>query len=132
MENNNEAAKQEAKEQAKRAGRHTVHAAKNIKEAAKTAAAPAADAVVEGVHELGEEAAEKAKVVERAAKRIDTRVLGWMASDTGQGFLGVAVVVFAGGFAFRKFRAVGKGAEVLKEQVKGNHSVPPSIPDLPQ
>lgn len=129
----NEAAKKAAKEQAKRAGRQTMHAAKNMKNAAKSAAGPAADAVVDGAQALGEEAAEKAKIVENAAKRIDARVLGWMASDTGQGLLGVSVVIFAGAFAARKFRAAGRGAEVLKDQAQGKagHHYRPSNPDIP-
>lgn len=129
---NNEAAKQEAKEKSKRAGREAVHAAKNLKDAAAAAGEVAADAVRDEAHDVAQKAEGTAHDAARVAKRVDAKVLGWVASDTGQGLIGVAVVIFAGTFAANKFRAAKNGAAFLKSQAKADHHIRPSSPDIPQ
>lgn len=88
-----ETEKAHAKDLAARGGRQARHAVRN----GVKATAVAADAIGEDIEEGAE------KVVE-TGKRLSPAALGFMASETGQGFLGIAVAIAASLFAARKFR----------------------------
>lgn len=104
--------KQMAKTHAVRATTQAKHAARNGLKATREVAEGVAEDVVEEAQDQGKKFVGTAQDAAKASKRLSPSVIGFIASETGQGFLGVAVAIGAGMFAAHRFQAA-------KNSVKG-------------
>ena len=97
-----------ASELAKRAGRQGKHAARNAGRATRVAAQPA----LEEVREVAEKIEDVAEETVKHAKRVSPVGLSRLSGNTAQGFMALSVALWAGNFAFGKFRGVYQGRNV--------------------
>jgi hypothetical protein len=104
---------QEAKSRAKTAGTQAKHAARNTGRAAKAAAQAGADVAEDVAEDAAERVEDVAEEAFEAAKRINVGVLGKMSSDTGVGFLALAVCIYSGTVAYAKFRQAASGSSQI-------------------
>lgn len=65
------------------------------------------------VQDVVETAAEQAEEGVETMKRVDPRVLSRISSDTGQGFMALSVAIWAGTFAYNKFRVAYVGRKAI-------------------
>lgn len=104
---------QEAAELAKQAKGQGKAAAKNATRAAKIVTEPVVEKVAEEAQDTAHKLEGTIDDAAHAARRLDTRVLGHISSDTGQAFMALAVAIWAGTIAGNKFRAAAAGRKAL-------------------
>lgn len=120
-------AEKKAAELAKRASQESKQAAKDAARAAKVAAEPIVDAVAEEVQDTAQKLEGTAEDAVKTAKRINPWALSRISRDTGEGFLALAVALWAGTIAVNKFRGAYTGRRyVLESTVKADHHIRPS------
>lgn len=130
---------EDANVHAKRAAQQSKHAAKNATKAAKLAAEPVAQELKHAATETEEAAARGLTAVEARAmrasertkdkaKRINTKGLAALSSDTGQGFIALSVALWAGSIAFNRFSKVyntrGRAIDASPTTNVHYHSIP--------